>query len=330
MVALRELRSQLNQITRERLRSASLASRLMNALFVAAAAALAGVAQFWTWPDGSSPSIAQILGIAGTGVVFLAASIRVLSEKGLDGELRTAHELIAHAEDTRERLAEAERLKPDTDRMIALYSATRLMRDALEQASVAMVGNEVGLVSTMTTLAGPELVAAAGFSLSDQYTISVYEARPLTDGCRYGLHLIEHIRAIPCDKHEARVWPEGRGATGVAFSNSAEIIVDDLTTDTAKSVFGMPDLRRKYDDDRYLSMVAVPILVEGDDRPWGVVAATNDRIGHFNHTQEEGLKTQEAIRALAKYAALAVAMLRSRNRGQGPAPASAPLSGKVV
>jgi hypothetical protein len=183
-----------------------------------------------------------------------------------------------------------------------------------------MTGDTETLISNLTKISARTLVIAAGFSLADQYTVCVYRAEAAAEPNRYELHLVEHIRAIDCEKGTARIWPEGKGVAGVAFSNASEILVADLSADGIRAVFQPDGLTRDYDDDRYRSIVAVPVHVEGNERPWGVVTATNDRPEHFNHLDQPGLKPEEAIRVLANYVALAVAVVQRREREKNPSP----------
>jgi hypothetical protein len=69
-------------------------------------------------------------------------------------------------------------------------------------------------------------------------------------------------------------------------------------------------MTRPYDNDRYRSMVAVPIKVDGMEKPWGVVAATNDKTAHFNPPFGSGPKPDEGARALAGMIALGIAVSR--------------------
>jgi hypothetical protein len=311
--------AELTAAITQRLKNAWASSRLHRAIFIAGAAAMAGVAQFWNWPSGANPTIAQLVGIGGTAVVFLGAIVSIRGDKDASEELRIAYEARAELNRDKERLDDLIRLWPNTDRMIALYNAISLMRDAIEHATVARVGDEASLTGTLLQVAGAQLALAAGFNLADQYTISIYKAFRAKDGCRMELRLVEHLRPIDNGKDKARIWPEGQGVAGVAFSKRSEIVVEDLASDAAKSAFGSATLERAYDDDRYRSIVAVPVLVERDgDLPWGIVAATNDRESHFNHDQEPGLKHEEAIRALAKYVALAVALVGAVDGGSVP------------
>ncbi len=314
------VRGALNEITIARLRSVWRSTRLFRAIFFAFAAAIAGAAQFVTWEPTETPTTAQVVGICATVVVFLAALVAVISEKDSVREIELAQRAVGQAETLRERLEETARLWPNVDRMVALHQANSLFRDTLESACVAMVGDERQLLSGMTTLVERQLPAAAGFSYADQWTICLYKALPASGDCRFELHLVEHLRAIKCDKSTARIWQEGKGVAGVAFSNASEIMIEDLASDAARAVFKPSGMERNYDDDRYRSMVAVPILVQGDARPWGIVAATSDTVGHFNPDAEQGLKPVEAIRSFAKYAALAVAMIQARERAANPRP----------
>ncbi len=314
------LRASFDAVILSRLRSIRWGNILFKAIFFALAAAIAGIAQFVTWPEGASPTNAQVVGICATIGVFLAALVSIVSEKDATREIEIAQRLHAKAEEYRERYESTVRDWPDIERMIALHLVTVLFRDALEGACLAMSGDERTLISSMTTLAERSLPAAAGFSYADEWTICVYAAEPVEGDCRFQLRLVEHLRAIKCGKDTARVWPEGRGVAGIAFSNASEIVVADLTSETARAVFKPSGLEREYDDDRYRSMVAIPILVQGAERPWGIVTATSRANGHFNHEHEEGIKPIEAIRALADYAALAVAMIDSRDRAANSPP----------
>jgi hypothetical protein len=52
------------------------------------------------------------------------------------------------------------------------------------------------------------------------------------------------------------------------------------------------------------------------DRPWGVVAATSSYVDHFDGNIDMGLQPVEAVRALANYAALAVAIHNAKGAVQ--------------
>lgn len=87
---LRVNRARLDKAISERLSSISLSRKLSQSIFFAGAAAVAGICQYVTWPDGSDPSAAQIVGIAATIVVFFAAVIAIVADKDADKELDAA------------------------------------------------------------------------------------------------------------------------------------------------------------------------------------------------------------------------------------------------
>jgi len=314
------LRENLNSTILSRLQRVWLGTKLFRAIFFAGAAAVAGVCQYTTWPTNQPPNTSQVIGISATVVVFLAAALAVFIDQDATNEIAIAQRAVHRAEDLRERLEDTLRVWPNVERMVALHQAISLFRDHIESACVAMVGDESNLLSSMLTLGKRQLPSAAGFSYADQWTICLYRAEQIKGDCRFELKLIEHVRAIDCAKDEARVWPEGRGVAGIAFSNSSEVLIEDLTSEAARAVFKPSGMERTYDDDRYRSMVAIPILVQGNDKPWGMVTATSSNVGHFNHDPEDGLKPVEAMRALSRYAALAVAVVESRRRASQPPP----------
>lgn len=139
----------------------------------------------------------------------------------------------------------------------------------------------------------------------------IYKALRCDDG-RCELVCVATKRAINCDLNEARRWKEGTGIAGVSFSVRDEVIIPDLQSEGISTVFGSASNEtRHYDNERYRSMVAVPIMVGKSEEPWGVVAATNDRVAHFSVAQENGLANHEGARALANMAALAISLCRT-------------------
>lgn len=82
--------------------------------------------------------------------------------------------------------------------------------------------------------------------------------------------------------------------------------------------------RRDYDRDRYVSMVAVPIKVGRETKPWGVVTVTTDRPNHFNLDVGNRVTTSEPARAVAAMAGLAIKALGERSNGGNSAGNAAP------
>lgn len=305
------VRDRLNDAILSRLASAKVASTAFRLIFFAGAAAVAGVCQYTTWPVNSPPTTSQVVGICATIVVFLAAMVSILTDKDATSELDCAQRAMHAAEQLQERIDQSLRLWPDVETMVALHNSIMLMRDNLESACASAVVID-DLLSKMLTSVERTLPAAARFTYSDPWTICLYKAQETSQGSgRYELVLVEHLRAIKCEKSSARAWPEGKGVSGIAFTNASEIQIPDMTETSAVALYNSAGVGRQYDHDRYRSMVVVPILVRGMTRPWGVVAATSSNVGHFNHEFEDGLKPIEAIRAVSRYAALAVAMDRA-------------------
>ena len=307
---LTKLRSQVNDAVVQQLNSASRFYKAFQGVFILAAVAVAGVCQYTTWPDQGSPSISQIIGIVATIVVFLASLISLMGKRGSTEVLSTAQRAVHQTEVLQERLDRGLREWPDVEAMVALHSATSLFRDVLESAA-AQKASLSQVLENMVGVVERTLPAAAAFTYSDPWTICLYKADLIdSSNDRHELKLVEHLRAIKCDKSSARAWPEGRGVSGVAFSNSSEIQIPDMTEASAVALYQSAGNVKSYDADRYRSMIVVPIKVQGMSKPWGVVAATSSSSYHFNDDDETGLKPAEAIRALANYAALAVAMCK--------------------
>lgn len=313
---LAAVRANLNDAISKKLHSVDVASKLSSSIFFAGAAAVAGICQYTTWPSGESPSVSQVVGISATAVVFLSALVSIMTNKDATAELQAAQKALAQAEALQDRVDDAVRFWPDVEAMVALHSTISLFRDQLESACISRIGLE-DLLSSMLTLVERTLPAAAGFTYSDPWTICLYKANELeSEPNRFKLDLVEHLRAVKCDKKDARSWPEGKGVSGIAFSNACEIQIPDMSETAAVALYNSAGVNRDYDFQRYRSMVVVPIHVQGLERPWGVVAATSARVGHFNHEHEDGLKPIEAIRALARYAALGVALCNARSASQ--------------
>jgi hypothetical protein len=269
-----------------------------------------------------APSGWQITGIIATGLVFLGGIYTAL-EDSTPAVLEEAREAIEKARDAerfyRDRLIDLDVVEEDSRRASALYLAMYLMRGALERIDTNAPAAEQDVPSALIRAAQQHLPIALDFQIHHQWTVAVYRAEAQPDGKKL-LVLCDHLRAIQCDTKDARKWPEGTGFMGVAFTNRKEIIVDDARHATTRSFFALAgDQRRSYDDDRYVSFAAVPILVGANDEPWGVAIATNDQAGHFSLDEEPGVRTSEAVRALGGMVELGVSICRRQNLAMKPA-----------
>jgi GAF domain-containing protein len=294
------------------------ASRFVKASFVAVGALIAGVAQFLQIPPGQSPTTAQVIGIAATVVVFLGSIFVMIIDEDASEELAAARRA---QEEFRELIDELDAL-PDyeaaIDRQIYLYQSMSVMRSTLER-SVVSGDDLLGTVKLMVELTERLLPVALGFKQSDRWTICVYQAEATGTG-RDRLVCVAHHRAIRCDVSEARCWDEGVGVAGIAYANRQEVVVPDMQAAGLGSVFNIAAGARDYDEDRYRSIAAVPVRVDGRDKPWGVVVATNDRYGHFSLEEDLGAQTVEGVRLLAGMVALAATVCKSKRVESGPRP----------
>ncbi len=193
----------------------------------------------------------------------------------------------------------------ELDMVIDLYGAMSVMRGIVERACTSSSLNDETIVKMME-LSSRNLTIAMNFQQSDQWTICIYKAESRPNE-RTLLKCLAQERAIKCELNEARIWEEGVGVAGICYANKVELIVPDLQANEIGSMFNVGDRQRQHDRSRYRSIVAVPILVDSLNHPWGVVVATSDTPGHFTTEGGPGLKTSEAARALASMVALAVA-----------------------
>lgn len=317
---LAHLQNQISDAFKARGAKLHLSGKLLKAFVVAGGAFVAGVAQFVSWEPGKSPTSAEVVGICATVVVLIGAILTLINDDDAGTHLALAHKAIEEARQAKAQTLGIGAFLSDLDRMVELYQAVGIMRSVLEQASLGSVGDEDAIIRSILKVAGRSLAIAAGFKQTDQWTLCAYRAHPSTDPSKRELRCVDHLRAIECDVGAARRWPEGIGVAGICLSNAREIIVDDLSADSLRSVFQPTGMVQAHDDDRYRSMIAAPILVQGVPGAWGVICATNDQVGHFNHNDDHGLKHEEAIRALAGFVALAVALVAARARAKAPAP----------
>lgn len=153
----------------------------------------------------------------------------------------------------------------------SLYSVMQNGRHVVEDVIATGAVDEVRAVDTVLRTVRRDMQIALGFSPLQIWTIVVYRReQDQTDGRSY-LRCISHDRQIACDLRDARRWPEGVGVGGLALLRDAEIVAPDMLDPVARLLFNLEtgDMR---DDDyiRYRSMIAVPVNVGNDDRPWGL------------------------------------------------------------
>jgi len=289
----------------EKFRNASLFAKIA---LISIGSALAAIAQFTQFPP-QGPTGWQVAGIGASLIVAVGGIFVWITEQDAPKELSIAHSAVEKAREALAGYEELYQLTDEMDRLVYLVQATNLMRGVIERAAGAGLPEDK-VAALILKACDRSLPIAMGFQQADQWTIGIYKASALQDG-RHELICIASKRAIECDVSEARRWREGTGIAGVCFSINDEVVIPDLQAQGVRSVFGSAANEvRQYDTERYRSMVAVPINVGKDAQPWGVIAATNDRVDHFTATATDGLSNHEGARSLAGMVALGVAIAR--------------------
>jgi GAF domain-containing protein len=303
----REIKERVSELFEKRAKRFKRASFFVKIFLIASGAAVAGIAQFADVAPDQEFSVAKIVGIAASLIAFVGAIFDLITNEDASEELIAARLAADEVSEIREFLGQSEIYEEIIEQQLSLYQSVISMRGAIERGAVSRESSEI-VIKTMLTLSSRSLPVALAFSQADCWTVCVYQAEPRADGGRDVLRCIAHTRAIPCEISQARVWEEGVGVSGIAYATRQEIIVPDMRAAGLGSVFNVASDTRDYDSDRYRSMAVVPVKVDGQLRPWGVVVATNDRENHFLLEEGGGLQSAEAVRALAGMVALAVAV----------------------
>lgn len=234
-------------------------------------------------------------------IIGMSAALVAILDKDASTELGIAFRAQEDFKRLSAELAQADSISNDLVRANNLFLATRKLARAVAHSNGEPIAD---LAKGMLAITSTELAIAADFSIGCEFTLCIYQAMK-TNG-EWRLHLVADHREIPCDHSKARVWRPGNGAAFEAFLLKQERIYPDLPTRARDSHFvADPNLRRDIDDQRYKSLVAVPILGKPDAEAWGVVTATSNILQHFS-TEQSTVARAEAARALAQMIGLAV------------------------
>jgi len=93
-----------------------------------------------------------------------------------------------------------------------------------------------------------------------------------------------------------RTWGRGEGHVGKAFVDRKAIITGNSRNPAAAELSALPPGRENaYDKDVYISFAAVPVgpLLKDENRPYGVLVGTSDRVDRFDR-EKAGLLIQIA------------------------------------
>ena len=268
-----------------------------------------------------------MLGLFGAVAVALGSIFDALRETDASRAIALAHRAMENADQRGRELDEVvedfDRFDDAVTRGLDLYNSMDVMRGAIEQSLDLPDINAPSIIRTCLSAAENSLLGAFDFDIKDLWTICVFMAQREKESDKVVLRCVAHLRKIPCDLSATRAWPEGVGVAGIAYSMNKEIIIKDMTSPDTVALFDLRNMGRDYDKARYASMVAVPITVGTNPKPWGVAVATSDQNSHFSPEQSYGVATVEPVRAIAAMTALAVKAVQAANRPpQSVAPAA--------
>lgn len=295
------------------LSKAKFAGRVARFGFISFGAAVAGAAQFMDF-EPAGPSGAQVVGLIATVVVFLGGVYSGIVDESAPEQLEAARKAIESAAELEARYGafqqEYEAYEKDVRRIGNTYLSVMAMRRALEAAAFERPDG-AKLAKLFLETAQEHLPDALSFQNHHQWTIGIYKAEQSDDN-QSELVLVAKLRAIDCDISRARRWPAGTGLVGIAFTGRKGVTVENVNDPQIRELIGANDQARIGDETRYVSYAIAPILVGPSDTPWGIVIATSNQEGHFSPEEGPGIKTDEAVRAIAGMMEIGVAFLEAK------------------
>jgi hypothetical protein len=317
MTRFREWASQIGALSEKHAATQFRASLFVKLALVTGGATMAAVAHSVELAHANEAmSVWTIAGLAGAAIVMVGGIYVVLTETDASKAIETARKAIEDVRELEDQMIDFQNaralLNGEIARGLQLYNSMDVMRGCIEQSLDLPDASPPNIIQTCLSAASTSLQIALNFSIKDTWTICVFAAHKLDESDKTVLKCIAQVRKIECSIAEARVWPEGVGVAGVAYSTGNEIIIPDMAALELGTVFNLKTNTRDYDADRYRSMVAIPITVAMKKIPWGVAVVTADRPLHFSPEKSDGVSTVEPVRAIAAMAALAVKALEKK------------------
>ena len=202
-------------------------------------------------------------GIAGALLVAIGGIYVLITERDVSEALDTAREAVEKAREFEQEKNDFEAnidwLNREVRRGLELYNLMLVMRSFIEK-SLGLPDISVGSIMHNCLIgAQSSLHVALDFAVGDTWTICVYEAQNDKESGKVVLRCVAQDRSIHCSIDEARVWQEGNGVVGVAYSNARQIIVPDMYAPELGTTFSLTENSRAHDRERYHSMAAVPL-----------------------------------------------------------------------
>lgn len=280
------------------------------------AASVSGVAQFLALQDGDSIGPWNVAGIVAAALIFLGGIVALVSQWNKDDELAAAQRAASLSMLYDDVARDFPYFFRQLDRASELFRAMQLMRTLVQLLHELNVKDEDERVRLLMEVVDPTLLLAFDFEFGEHWTLAVYKAEPDPACCEL-LRCVATKRAIKQGRRAPRKWPTGVGFAGIVHARGSELVLADLADKALGNFDELPsNLVRDSDRQHYRSVAAVPILVRGTG--WGVAVATSDRPGRFDMDDDGGVRSAEAVRALAGMVALAV------STAHNPPPSSAP------
>lgn len=280
------------------------------------AAISAAVLGFASWPPTVVQAVFGVLVVVGAGLgSYLELRSREDPTEAIDQARRELVRAERYEALANERLALLRVYDKARKQLESLYLVFSSCRGTIEQAFTHREFKEVDLIDRCLADSRHDLQIALGFETGDYWTICVYRTERSDEQTIPFLRCITQQRSVNCHLDEARIWPLGVGVGGAALAQNREVYVPDTRAhDVGNSYELSGDMKKETDDDRYRSMVAVPVSVSEESVPWGIVIATSSSPRHFGADVVSGVPPEEAVRALAGIAALAVLVCDGKDK----------------
>lgn len=257
----------------------------------------------------------------GAVLIFLGGCITLVSAWNRDDELTAAQRATSLAQLYDDMARDFEFVLRQLDRAAELFRSMEIMRTMIQLFHELGIDDEETRVRILLDAVEPTMLLAFDFEVGEHWTLGVYKAEPDPDCCEL-LHCVATVRSTKSsDPKSARRWPTGVGFAGIVHARGSELMLADLADKALGNLDELPsNLVRESDRSHYRSVAAVPVLVRNIG--WGVAVATSDRPGRFDVEDEAGVRSAEAVRALAGMVALAVTQVHKHQ--PTPAPNAAP------
>lgn len=198
-------------------------------------------------------------------------------------------------------------------RRLSRIEAVRLMVETIEAALITSATTEKS-AERLLKVAAARIRSAVDYRTGDFFTLTIFkrEARDPAEGER--MHPIAREWTDPGAAVGGRSWAKGEGYTGVLWSLAA----DNSKASVVEPDTSLPGVAERYPvsnpnaarEARYRSVVAFGITVGKSNEVWGVVTATSDRAGVFDHRGDLARQSVETVRDVALAAGLLVKLDR--------------------